>query len=101
MNNREKIEIVRDAINLISDENKWTMGWLARDKNGLYVQSYSKDACKWCAAGALLKYGASIKFIDEIDDFIFKTERKSIGEINDFKGREKIISVLKNYCDSL
>jgi hypothetical protein len=101
MNKKEIIEIVRNAINLISDENKWTMGWLARNADGCHVFSLSPSACKWCAAGALLKVGATIKFIEEIDKFLFKTESNSIGEINDFKGREKVISVLENYINSL
>ena len=48
-------EVLIDAKNLISDPNNWLRTALACDKEGFPVDPEDKNACKWCASGALLK----------------------------------------------
>lgn len=47
-------EALTEARELL-DKKGWTQGAYARDANGDEVLYYSKDACKFCARGALFK----------------------------------------------
>lgn len=47
---------LRDAYELIRDEENWTKGALARDAEGFEVLGPNSDAARqWCAMGALHK----------------------------------------------
>lgn len=41
------------AYELLSDASKWTQGTYARDKSGLSINEYSRDAVCWCIRGAV------------------------------------------------
>jgi hypothetical protein len=49
---KDTLTILKDAYALISDRNRWTTHVAARDANGLYVDPWSKNAVRFCAAGA-------------------------------------------------
>jgi hypothetical protein len=99
----KKIEIVEYVINLINDPDKWTTKVFAVDKNNKTCSYISPDACKWCAEGAFLKYNTDIvdDLIVEINSFLIKNGYQKLTIINDQKGRESVIDVLKLYCESL
>lgn len=47
------LTILKNARALIADEDHWTTGILATDRNGKCVPDYSDAACKFCAIGAM------------------------------------------------
>lgn len=49
------LEIIKSARELISDPERWSQGWYARDKRGDWTNFNSPTACKWCAMGAIRK----------------------------------------------
>lgn len=53
----EQLDILRRARERISDPARWTQGWFARNAAGNKTTSVSADACRWCAAGALVVEG--------------------------------------------
>ena len=48
-------DILVKGKDLISDPERWTKGYAARDKKGIRVIAMSEDAVKWCMIGAIRK----------------------------------------------
>ena len=48
-------DILTAARRLISDPEKWAIGWLAYNRDGEEVQVDDPFACSWCAFGAAMK----------------------------------------------
>ncbi len=46
-------EVLRAARKLIETPDKWTKGEYARDAEGKVCPRRGKEACQWCASGAL------------------------------------------------
>jgi hypothetical protein len=49
------INRIKDALNLLSSEDKWTQGGLAKDKYGKILPEWHPDAVCWCVEGAIYK----------------------------------------------
>ncbi len=98
----EKIQYVTQAIELISDPERWCKGSNAKDACGIRTGITSENACKWCGEGALIKFGGS-KLQDEINNFCQLKYSVLIAGINDCDcyGREKVIEVFQQYLESL
>jgi len=48
-------EILSEARNLLSDPDRWTQWYYARDEKGNHRQAQSKDAVCFCSIGAIMK----------------------------------------------
>ncbi len=97
-----KKEIIEQAINLISDPNKWTKAAYARNSRGEPVKYL---AVCWCAMGAVEKCCSDLEIYfdiySELSSFCVKNYNQSIEAINDTLGREEVIDVLKEYSMNL
>jgi hypothetical protein len=98
---KEKIKIVEQAIELISDPDKWTTEWFARKSNNSRVDPEDSKACKWCAAGAIMKFAKCHYEMDMILSEIYDKKKMSLDYINDIIGREAAIYVMKEYIKYL
>ena len=52
------LDQARNLYKLLKERKRWTRGVFARDKQGVSVDEYSKDACSWCITGAIRKSSA-------------------------------------------
>ena len=59
-------EILIAAKELISDPDRWTMKFLARNKVEREVDPTAPFACKWCAAGAVINIARKAGTDDEL-----------------------------------
>lgn len=50
---KSAVQVLTEARELLSDENKWTQGWLARDKDGEPVDERQVEAVCFCSVGAI------------------------------------------------
>ncbi len=109
-NTEQKIEIIQNAINVISQPEKWLRGSLCCDKNGIAADPASPEACKWCAVGAIeisrFKYGRSFNgelsyFHNELSDWCLENYSNDLPWINDNHGREQVIEVLEHFLSYL
>ncbi len=94
-------EIIQQAIDLISDPNKWTKNALARDKyNNKLINSNSPEAVCWCAVGAIRKCCGMNRYynlINELESYCLDIHDNTLENINDFYGREKAIEAMQEY----
>ena len=58
------LEVLEAAKELLSSEDKWTQGALARDKNKEKVSEISPEADCWCLSGAVHRVCYRSPFID-------------------------------------
>ena len=94
-------ELLERALILIKDENNWTRGELARDKENVPVPPESVYACKFCSLGALLFVagGRTDDFLMARDALSFTIENKTdrwysdVAEFNDIFDHKEVISV--------
>lgn len=49
------LQIIKEARDIIADPLRWTRGHFATNAGGEPRVTFDPDACKFCAAGALLK----------------------------------------------
>ena len=79
-------ELLQKARALIIDPQKWTKIFAARDQHGTPVSPSNKDACQWCAIGAISRIRHSNGLEQEKMDQAFETLIKCIryldGELN-------------------
>ena|SRR5579885_2656360 len=104
MDNRELLQIIRDARQLIDSKEKWVQNTYAADKNGKsLVLSVAKErgACRFCAAGAIghvtgdiweveSKYKEVFRFLSNISDKLYGN---NLVATNDRLGYEAVIAV--------
>lgn len=93
---RDAIAVLRDAHKLL--ERGWCQGSMARDGSGTVVASHDKQACSWCASGALRTAASAATAIgdrfertDALDKARWLLRRETgavyISEWNDAPGR--------------
>ena len=91
---RDYLYTLRAARELISDRNRWTTGFYARDVQGYPVDVDSPKACQFCAIGALYKSWNYFPGIDGLLCFMQKhTQGKGISEINDHHGHAATLAL--------
>lgn len=93
---------LRQAYELIKDENRWTQGASGRDQYNRFVGSLDPAAVKWCAAGAVTKCFATIHGdrLNRIAKELFPQYAELDGydailRVNDEQGHEAILSVFE------
>jgi len=96
-------QIVARAIEIISDESKWTRCSMARMADGKVCACLDPAAASFCAVGALYR-AAAILFgaggFDralELEEFVLAANKSNVGLqfINDTEGRETVIAMFK------
>lgn len=78
---------------LLSDESKWTKGWVARDSDKTPVNALSEKAVCWCLEGAVRKCYSSETILcptaeyfvkmNELSDAVHKKYAVSVPGFND------------------
>ena len=53
-----ELKVLREARALIAKPENWTQGALARNKTNERCDPHDKDACQWCASGAIHRVAA-------------------------------------------
>ena len=116
--------IFRDAIELISNANRWTTYAEAMDKDGRHVSYNTPEACRWSVEGALLLAcskslgGQEVETSDEYYDILTLAAGTSTaqrlqdragypthdlpGLVNDWSGHADVMRMLdeaRGVCD--
>ena len=98
-------QVILRALEIISDEGKWTEGALARDHHRRSCQATAPEAVRFCAIGALER--AAYELLGEIAEPLFVTDLEktvlnangyaslTLAQVNDQKGREAVIELFK------
>ena len=84
------------AYELLSSEDKWTKGYMARDSKGRRVTPNSPEATCWCVLGAISKCYEESSTLDIVDKLSEIIEYREIGVWNDFSTYKKVIDLLKS-----
>lgn len=96
MTNTKKIKALDKTIALLSGpegRKRWCKGDEALTKNGGFVDPKSHNAVRWCAIGAMRKYGLADDTFDDIKNFA----GKYTSTVNDFEGRGAVLRMLRRY----
>ena len=97
-------QIIARALELVSDENSWTGGTMARDARRRSCSVGSEAAVRFCAVGALGRASFELlgtidaELIAEIEATVLATnglEHLSLASINDRAGREIVVAMLQ------
>lgn len=91
-----EIEVLRRALEIISDPVKWTQGTFARDQYGNSVAPDSPEACRWCALGAIDRAAKDIGVAEGVSsgsrDRLVVAAGGPIPPINDTDGHAVILA---------
>jgi hypothetical protein len=98
--NKKDSEIIREAIETISDPERWTQGVFARDAAGREVGSLEDDAVCFCALGAMTKSARAKHTAFRIAFDVGGDFRDLVG-INDKEGREAAIEAMTERAEKL
>ena len=104
-------QIIARALEIISDESKWTRGSMARPADGTACACLDPLAVRFCALGALFRAAGELFGMGEFalgqDGFAQAVEAEKfllaannlgddgIPRINDMYGREAVVAMLK------
>ena len=99
-------QIIVRALELISDDSKWTEATDARDAHGRPCRVEASEAVRFCAVGALARAvfeltGGSFALADQIETAVLAAnglsglELESLPWINDREGRERIVAMFR------
>ena len=66
MTDMNALDILTEARELLSDPDNWTRYTLARDSEGVEVNTNHPDAVCWCAVGALFHTGVGLNEYGEM-----------------------------------
>jgi uncharacterized protein YbjT (DUF2867 family) len=98
-------QIIERALEIISDEGKWTRGAMARNAFGHSCSAWDKEAVRFCAVGAI--YHAAFDILGEsLDNIIIEItetcvlaanglEHSSIPSVNDHEGRDAVQAMFR------
>jgi hypothetical protein len=98
--------VLEDALNLISDPDKWTRQVFARDAEGFVTNAGDPEAVCWCAFGALVKTARTynIDVFIRASDLVQATAKKQFKtnaiEVNDKLGYEAAKELLQAAVDA-
>ena len=98
-------QIIARAVELISDERRWTVGAMARNTQRQSCAGYTTEAVRFCAIGALTRAVFELlgppsnpDLVDQIEAMVLAAnglERTNLACINDRQGREAILELLR------
>jgi hypothetical protein len=96
-------QIIARALEIISDESKWTRGSMARMADGTACACLDPLAVRFCAVGALYRAAGELLAGNGFDRALeaehlvleANTELHGLPSINDVEGRETIIAMFK------
>ncbi len=98
-------QVILRALEIISDESRWTGGTLARDHHRRSCQVTAPEAVRFCAIGALERAAYELlgnavepSLVTEIEKTILAANGYAsftLAQINDQKGREAVIELFK------
>jgi hypothetical protein len=98
-------QIIERALEIISDESKWTRGAMARNKLGHSCSAWDHEAVRFCAIGAI--YRAAFDMLGEtLDSAVVEIteacivaanglEHSSIPSVNDHEGRDAVVAMFQ------
>ncbi len=93
-------QIIARALELISDESRWTRGAMARNACRWSCPVEDPEAVRFCAVGAIRRAAlellgeADTGLVDQIEAIVLSTNgqaRTNLAAINDRRGREAIV----------
>ena len=98
-------QIIVRALELISDDSRWTGGAMARDARRRSCSAYAPQAVRFCALGAIARAAFELLGLADDPDLIDQIEAKVLAAnsreqpnlacINDRDGREAVIEMFK------
>jgi len=96
-------QIISRALEIISDETKWTRGAMARLVDGKPCASLNPRAARFCAVGALnraageLLAGNGFYHAAEAEHEVLaaNNEARDLALVNDIEGRKAVIAMFK------
>jgi hypothetical protein len=96
-------QIIARALEIISDESKWTRGSLARLADGKPCACLNPRAVSFCAVGALYRAACELLAVNgfhhasdaEHEVLAANNELRGLASINDTEGREAVIAMFK------
>ena len=96
-------QIIARALEIISDESKWTRGSLARLADGTACACLNPHAVRFCAVGALnraageLVSSTAFQHALEAEQFVLEanSEHEGLPSINDTDGRTVVMAMFK------
>jgi len=90
MTNAEKLDALKRARSLISDESKWCQKAFAINCHGIKVPPNSSGAVRWCAYGA----ACAVRGVDFDDDEVLDMFGGCVDiyATNDFAGHAAVLS---------
>ena len=88
----DKLEILKAARKLLADPAHWTQRVYARDKNESEVRPWSKEACQFCALGAVFKFIGTDDFEHPATQALYQ-KAVSITIVNDVKGHDAVLQL--------
>lgn len=95
-------EILIKARELISKPEQWNQGCMARNKDNQVVHSYSDDAVRWCAIGAIRNIVCSNGYVGVEhllihcipDDYKpYMRSNATLAEFNDDKTHKEVLGL--------
>lgn len=85
-------DIIRRARERITDPENWTTGYLAQSSLGRRIGPLAPGACKWCAAGAIIREADDGADADLLLDRIYA--HLTLHEVNDIDGHAAVLAEL-------
>jgi hypothetical protein len=95
-----QIQIVKKARSLITDQQRWCRGELARDVYGEGTCATSPSAVRWCALGAVIAAAYELTHdLKAAHDLALKALRPKYGTatlvgVNDMRGHADVLALL-------
>jgi hypothetical protein len=100
-----KIQILEDAMKIVSGSHHWTKGTVARDSRGYQCAIYHPAAVRFCTIGALYlssrRREAGESAAKNIQHMIEAQNNCHLCYLNDRVGRQAVIKVFEKTLETL
>lgn len=92
-------QILREAMELIRDPDKWTVGVMARNKYGHEILVLSENAVRWCSQGAIKRVSREHGHREDASVALDSSAQALFGHIatwvNDEKDHQAVMRVFE------
>lgn len=85
MSEKTTVQVLREARALISDPERWSKGWFAKDSGRHHVSPCDPRAVRWCALGAV-RHASQEKGWMGAKRLLDRAVPSHIVSVNDAKG---------------